>query len=100
VVRSGDSLWIIAKRYGTTTKKIQELNNLSTTHLYIGQVLKIPGYKSEKAATQNLKIYRVKHGDTPFQIAQLYKMPLERFLHINRLTPKSNIFPGQKLFVE
>ena len=100
VVRSGDSLWIIAKRYGTTTKKIQELNNLSTTHLYIGQALKIPGYKSEKAATENLKIYRVKQGDTPFQIAQLYKMPLERFLHINRLTPKSNIFPGQKLFVE
>ncbi len=100
VVRSGDSLWIIAKRYGTTTKKIQELNNLSTTHLYIGQALKIPGYKSEKAATEDLKIYRVKQGDTPFQIAQLYKMPLERFLHINRLTPKSNIFPGQKLFVE
>jgi membrane-bound lytic murein transglycosylase D len=100
VVRSGDSLWIIAKRYDTTTKKIQELNNLSTTRLHIGQVLKIPGYKSEKAATENLKIYRVKHGDTPFQIAQLYKMPLERFLNINRLTPKSNIFPGQKLFVE
>ena len=100
VVRSGDSLWIIAKRYDTTTKKIQELNNLSTTHLHIGQVLKIPGYKSEKAAAENLKIYRVKHGDTPFQIAQLYKMPLERFLHINRLTTRSNIFPGQKLFVE
>jgi membrane-bound lytic murein transglycosylase D len=100
VVRSGDSLWIIAKRYGTTTKKIQELNNLSTTHLYIGQVLKIPGYTSGKAAAENFKIYRVKHGDTPFQIAQLYKMPLERFLHINRLTPRSNIFPGQKLFVE
>ena len=100
VVRSGDSLWIIAKRYDTTTKKIQELNNLSTTRLHIGQVLKIPGYTSEKAATENLKIYRVKHGDTPFQIAQLYKMPLERFLHINRLTPRSNIFPGQKLFVE
>ncbi len=100
VVRSGDSLWIIAKRYDTTTKKIQELNNLSTTRLHIGQVLKIPGYKSEKAATENLKIYRVKHGDTSFQIAQLYKMPLERFLHINRLTPRSNIFPGQKLFVE
>jgi len=100
VVRSGDSLWIIAKRYSTTTKNIQELNNLSTTHLYIGQVLKIPGYKSEKATTEDFKIYRVKHGDTPFQIAQLYKMPLERFLNINRLTPKSNIFPGQKLFVE
>jgi len=100
VVRSGDSLWIIAKRYDTTTKKIQELNNLATTHLYIGQVLKLPGYTSEKADAENFKSYRVKHGDTPFQIAQLYKMPLERFLHINRLTPRSNIFPGQKLFVE
>lgn len=100
VVKSGDSLWIIAKRYGTTTQKIQELNNLSTTHLHIGQVLKIPGYKYKRPMPEDLKVYRVKDGDTPFQIAQLHKMPLERFLRINRLTPRTRIFPGQKLYVE
>jgi len=104
VVKSGDSLWNIAKRYGTTTKKIQSLNNLQTTQLHIGQVLKIPGYKDEKIVKQieagDLKIYQVKRGDSPFDIAQLHKMPLNRFLRINLLTPNSTIYPGQKLFIE
>jgi membrane-bound lytic murein transglycosylase D len=48
VVRRGDSLWIIANRYGTTTKKIQTLNRLSSTHLNIGQVLKVSEQLVEK----------------------------------------------------
>jgi len=100
VVKSGDSLWNIAKRYGTTTKKIQSSNNLQTTQLYIGQVLKMPGYKDEKIEVANLKVYHVKRGDSPFDIAQLHDMPLDRFLRINLLTPNSTIYPGQKLFTE
>lgn len=103
-VRSGDSLWIIAKRYGTTTKKIQELNNLSSTNLHIGQVLKIRESKDEikgdKTAGEYLKTYLVKPGDSPYEIAQLHKMPLERFIRINRLTPRNKIYPGQRLYVE
>jgi membrane-bound lytic murein transglycosylase D len=99
-VRRGDSLWIIAKRYGTTTKEIQSLNNLQTTQLHIGQVLKLPGYKEEKVDTGDLKVYLVKRGDSPFDIAQLHNMSLKRFLRINLLTPNSTIYPGQKLFIE
>jgi len=100
VVKRGDSLWIIAKRYGTTTKKIQELNNLSTANLHIGQVLKIRERKDDKPAGEYLKTYLVKPGDSPFQIAQLHKMPLERLMRINRLTPRNKIYPGQRLYVE
>jgi len=100
VVKRGDSLWIIAKRYGTTTKKIQGLNNLSTANLHIGQVLKIREGKNDKPSGEYLKTYRVKPGDSPFQIAQLHKMPLERFMRINRLTPRNKIYPGQRLYVE
>ena len=100
VVKSGDSLWNIAKRYDTTTKKIQSLNDLQTTQLHIGQVLKMPGYKDEKIEVGDLKVYQVKRGDSPFDIAQLHNMPLKRFLRINLLTPNSTIYPGQKLFIE
>ena len=100
VVTSGDSLWIIAKRYGTTTQRIQELNNLKSTDLHIGQVLKMSGGKKEAPVINGSKIYNVKLGDSPYQIALLHNMPLERFLRINQLTPRSKIYPGQKLYVE
>lgn len=100
IVKSGDSLWIIARRYSTTTKEIQTLNKLTKSNLHIGQVLKIPGVKTEPPPKNSLRTYRVKGGDSPFKIAQRHKMPLEQFLRINRLTPRSKIFPGQKLFVE
>ena len=100
VVKRGDSLWNIAKRYGITTKKIQSLNELQTTQLHIGQILKMPGYKDEKIEVGDLKVYQVKRGDSPFDIAQLHNMPLKRFLRINLLTPNSTIYPGQKLFIE
>jgi len=41
VVRTGDSLYKIAKRFKTTTQKIQRLNKMSTTRLSVGQRLKI-----------------------------------------------------------
>jgi len=100
VVKSGDSLWIIARRYSTTTQKIQEINKLSSTNLYIGQVLKIPGSDIENASGKSLGTYMVKRGDSPFSIARLHNMSLEHFLRINRLTPRSKIYPGQKLYIE
>ena len=100
IVKSGDSLWIIAKRYGTTTQKIQEINELSTTNLSIGQILKIPGHEEANHPIVGLGTYQVKSGDSPFMIAKEHNMLLERFLRINHLTPKSKIYPGQKLYVE
>ena len=57
VVKKGDSLWTIAKKYGTTTKKIQQLNQLSSTSLHKvtgctmsygrGSIVQIDGYRPE-----------------------------------------------------
>jgi membrane-bound lytic murein transglycosylase D len=101
IVRKGDSLYIIAKQYGTTTKKIQDLNNLKSTTLHIGQVLNIfPGKSQPPPTVDGLATYEVRAGDSPFVIAKRHKMPLDRLLYLNQLYPGITIFPGQKLYIE
>ncbi len=98
-VRKGDSLWKIANRFGTTTKAIQIANHMRGTALSIGQVLKIP---SPPTTVGNVKTtsYRVLKGDSPYIIAQKHQMELSTLLRLNRLTPRSTIFPGQVLLVK
>jgi membrane-bound lytic murein transglycosylase D len=101
IVRKGDSLYIIAKQYGTRTKIIQELNNLKTTTLHIGQVLTIFSGKPQTPPTvDGLATYEVRAGDSPFVIAKRHNMPLDRLLYLNQLYPGKNIYPGQKLYIE
>jgi membrane-bound lytic murein transglycosylase D len=100
-VHKGDSLWIIARRYGTTVSKIRSLNAMSSNRLHIGQALKIPGFKPEPLPdTSKLNTYSVKNGDSPYTIAQKHNMTVGRLLRINKLTRRSKIYPGQKLFIE
>jgi membrane-bound lytic murein transglycosylase D len=98
-VKSGDSLWNIAQRYDTTVQKIQTANKLSGARLSIGQTLVIPA-RGEPLAAARQKTYKVKKGDTPLMIANRHKIPLERLLRLNRLSPRCTIYPGQQLFVE
>ncbi len=103
VVKRGDSLWNIANRYGTTTRKIQEMNSLSTTRLRINQVLKVPSPQGETAKSETTTggaYYYVKSGDSPYLIARRHNMSLNHFLEINNLTSRSTIYPGQKVKTE
>lgn len=100
-VRSGDSLWNLAKRYGTTTQKIQNLNGMRKTNLYIGQKLVIPEYRIvQSPAKTDKNQYLVRRGDSPYKIARRHNMSLASLLRINGLTPRSKIYPGQLLLVE
>jgi membrane-bound lytic murein transglycosylase D len=100
VVQRGDSLWNIARKYGTTVKAIQKLNGLSGTRLYKGQKLKLGTKPPAPVQTAGMKTYQVRTGDSPFKIAQAHQMPLDRFLQINRLSTGSTIYPGQQVYVE
>ena len=99
VVKQGDNLWIIARRYGSTTKSILAANNLSGSSLHIDQRLTIPA-AGRKSTVGNISTYWVKSGDSPFTIAKKYNMSLKRLLTLNHLTKRSTIYPGQKLRVE
>ena len=99
-VKKGDSLWTIAKKYGTTTKNIQKLNHLRTTELHKGQVLTIFDNKQTPPKVEGLATYQVKSGDSPFLIAKRHKMTLKRFLYLNQLWPDDTIYPGQTVYIE
>lgn len=96
-VRKGDSLWVIARKFSTTTKEIMAANNLSSAMLQVGQMLTITPSQSTSAKPS---YYLVKSGDSPFLIAKKHNMSLNRLLALNRLSKTCTIFPGQKLIVE
>lgn len=101
VVKKGDSLWIIARRYDTTVRKIMAMNNLSGSNLSIGQVLHLPKRSGGAPATKKgANIYYVKRGDSPFTIAMQHNMSLSHFLRLNQLTSRSTIYPGQEVYIE
>jgi membrane-bound lytic murein transglycosylase D len=100
IVRKGDSLWLIARNFNTTTKELCRLNNLSSTRLHVGQQLKIAKVKFlTKSKSEKKVIYRVKRGDYPSQIAKKHHMSLSQLLRINDLDIGCKIYPGQVLVV-
>jgi len=100
-VKKGDSLWKIARRFGVTTKEIMVLNGMRNHSLRIGQVIYIPikGVHVSKKKKMKLSLYKVKKGDTPYEIARRFGMSLSDFLRINNLSKSSKIFPGQIVMV-
>jgi membrane-bound lytic murein transglycosylase D len=97
-VQKGDNLWVIARKFSTTTKQIMANNHLTSSRLYVGQKLTITPF--QQAPVTGSGLYYVKSGDSPFLIAKKHNMNLHRLLALNHLSKNCKIFPGQKLIVE
>jgi membrane-bound lytic murein transglycosylase D len=93
-VQHGDSLWRLAKRFGTTVGDIKRNNRLSSNQLTIGQELKIPVRISTATRT-----YIVHRRDTLAEIARSHGVSLFSLLRLNGLNPRSVIYPGQRLLI-
>ena len=96
-VKSGDSLYSIAKRYNTTVKDVIDINNLKNTSLTIGQQLRIPEkYIEEELTIPDYINYTVKKGDTLYSIAKEFNVPTTTIMNDNGLI-NSNLIVGQNL---
>lgn len=102
VVQSGESLWLIARKYGVTPTEIKEANRLTANALSVGQHLKIPPTQpsAPQASVSKKQRYYVTHGDNPFTIAEKHNMTLARLLDLNNMTSGSTIYPGQRLNID
>ncbi len=83
-VKKGDSLWSIANKYGTTVSKLKELNNLSSNVLQVGQTLKISSNDNE-TVPDNYFVYKVKSGDSLWNIAKEYNTTVDTLKSVNNL---------------
>ena len=83
-VQSGDSLYSIASKYGTTVDAIKGINNLSSNLLKIGQTLKIPGTSAVEST--GYTTYQVVSGDSLYSIAKKYNTTVDAIKNLNNLT--------------
>lgn len=103
VIRSGDTLGRIAKANGTSVEELMRMNQLASSSLRVGQLLRIPGSPD---ANRNLALhqgnnrattYRVKAGDSLWNIAKSHNIKINDLLSWNNLKKDSVISPGQQL---
>lgn len=87
IVKSGDSLWNIAKKYGISVEELKAANNLSSNLLNIGQVLKIP--EEEVTETGDYIVYNVKSGDSLYSIGREYGVSVDELIDYNNLSTSS-----------
>lgn len=95
-VQKGDTLYGIARKYGTTVKEIMDLNYLTDINLSIGQVIRIPEMytKEEDMAIPNYITYTVKKGDTLYSIAKKNNISVDALIKDNGLA-NNNLSIGQ-----
>lgn len=97
IVKSGDSLWSIAKRYGVSIDDIKKANNLSSNLLNIGQVLIIPS-DEEPPEIGDFIVYTVSSGDNLYKIATKYNLTVDDLVNYNDLAT-TNLSIGQQLLI-
>ena len=91
-VQKGDSLYTIAKKFGTTMDELVNLNGLTDTTLQIGQRLMVP------ASIQPM-VYVVKPGDSLYTIARRFDVTVDAIVKLNSIKNPTLIRPGQELMI-
>ncbi|MDE2821797.1 MAG: LysM peptidoglycan-binding domain-containing protein [Chloroflexota bacterium] len=94
-VRPNDALYTIAKRFNTSVKALQSLNDLRDPRLlFADDVLLVPRLdKTEVAA------YQIKPGDSLFEIALRFDTTVEDLLSLNGIGDRDHIVSGQTILL-
>ncbi len=96
IVKKGDSLWSIANKYGITVKELKEINKLTSNTLKVGQTLKLT--KNNEMIPEDYLVYKVKKGDSLWDIAKEYNTTVATLKKINNLS-NDKLTINQQLFI-
>jgi len=100
IVKKGDTLYSISKKYGVSVEELKKINNLKTSKIKIGQKLIVYEahqiLQNEEEAEKDFILYEVKEGETLYTISLKTNVPINLLKSLNNL--KDNVvFVGQKL---
>ena len=90
-VKRGDSLSVIAQRFGVSLGDLKASNKLASNTIQIGQQLSIPGGVASQPSE-----HTIRRGETLSEIEQQYQVSLARLKQANKLSG-DRIMIGQKL---
>jgi peptidoglycan endopeptidase LytE len=112
-VRQGDTLWSLARRFGTTPERLAELNGISPDAiLAIGRVLRVPaGAAAAQAsaarsaparpaaspAVAPTRTHRIQAGDTLWNLARRHGSTPARLAALNGISENATLRIGQTL---
>ncbi|GLB60869.1 C40 family peptidase [Cytobacillus sp. NCCP-133] len=100
-VKSGDTLWGIARKNGLSANALKNLNGLSSDIIYSGQRLRVKGSSSAPAPTASSgdsSVYTIQRGDTLSGIASRHNVSVSQLKALNNLS-SDLIYAGQTLKV-
>jgi LysM repeat protein len=99
-VQAGDTLYSIARRYGTTVEAIQSANGIvNAAYIRVGQKLIIPGGSVTPAPSTGGTTYVVQADDTLYSIAARFGKNVWDIVVANNLADPSLIYVGQTLII-
>ncbi|CAM3685191.1 peptidoglycan endopeptidase LytE [Aeromicrobium ponti] len=104
-VKSGDTLWGIARTHGLSVSALKNLNGLSRDTIYPGQKLKVKGTSQSvsvpaaTASSGSSSVYTIQRGDTLSGIASRHNLSVSQLKAMNNLS-SNLIYAGQTLKVK
>lgn len=124
-VKKGETILMISRRFGISSDKIKEINNLKTDKIRVGQILKLPQKKTNanlqeknvKKVVKKSKIkkpvlsttdvdklgtnkYIVTKSDSLHSVAKKNNMNVAKLMELNKISLDEKLVPGQILIVK
>ncbi|MEE9442948.1 MAG: LysM peptidoglycan-binding domain-containing protein [candidate division Zixibacteria bacterium] len=95
-VKKGDTLWDIARMFGTTTATLRRLNGLNrSSRIYVGQKLLVNS--DDVLSEGDYYVYTVRRGDSLSKIARAFGTTVNSLIRINNIKNASKLSIGTKL---
>lgn len=92
IIKKGDSLYKIGKRFGISYKIIKDFNHLKSNFLRLGKKLIIP------STGPRFVKYTIKRGDTLSLISKRFKVKIKKIMQANNMK-NSLLKPGVKIVI-